>query len=172
MRVVHESQGDTDAGINDRLRSLSAAGKLTVAGLVAAAGGIAIQIASGADYSTVPPGLVILLVAAGLVALATRWWWTLWRAWWCRPSSCSAARSRPIPETTWAIRGVGVFIGTVIQPLALVIALVASVAATRQGYQAGPGHEELGRCPAVGSWPSAAVGRPRATGRSGHGGSK
>ena len=32
----------------------------------------------------------------------------------------------------------GVFIGTVIQPLALVIALVASVAATRQGYRSRP----------------------------------
>jgi hypothetical protein len=35
---------------------LSAAGKLNVAGLVAAAAGIVIQIASGADYPTIPPG--------------------------------------------------------------------------------------------------------------------
>jgi hypothetical protein len=39
-----------------RSRSLSAAGKLTVAGLVVAAAGIVIQIASGAEYPTVPQG--------------------------------------------------------------------------------------------------------------------
>jgi hypothetical protein len=45
-----------------------------VAGLVAAAAGIAIQIASGADYPTVPPGLILVLAAAGLVAgLAATW---------------------------------------------------------------------------------------------------
>ena len=37
-------------------RSLSVAGKLTVAGLVVAAAGIVIQIVSGAEYPTVPPG--------------------------------------------------------------------------------------------------------------------
>jgi hypothetical protein len=35
-----------------------------------------IQIASGAEYPTIPPGLIILLAAAGVVALATRWRWT------------------------------------------------------------------------------------------------
>jgi hypothetical protein len=57
-----------------RPRTWSAAGKLNVAGLVAAAAGIAIQIASGADYPTVPPGLILVLAAAGLVAgLAATW---------------------------------------------------------------------------------------------------
>jgi hypothetical protein len=37
-------------------RTLSAAGKLNVAGLVAAAAGIVIQIAAGADYPAVPRG--------------------------------------------------------------------------------------------------------------------
>lgn len=122
-----------------RLRSLAAAGKLTVAGLGAAAGGIAIQIASGADYSTVPPGLVILLVAAGLVALATRWWWTPLAG---LVVSAFLLLGGAVASNTRDHLGdpseVGVFIGTVIQPLALVIALVASVAATRQGYQSRP----------------------------------
>ena len=152
---------------------MSAAGKLTVAGLVAAAGGIAIQIASGADYSTVPPGLVILLVATGLVALATRWWWTplagLVVSAFLLLGGAVASNTRDHlgdPEE------VGVFIGTVIQPLALVIALVASVAATRQGYKPAPDMRNLVGVRRSGRWPSAAVGRPRATGRSGHGGSK
>src|SRR6266516_1287609 len=57
-------------------RRLSPAASLTVAGLVVAAAGIVIQIASGADYPTIPPGLIILLVAAGVVALGIRWRWT------------------------------------------------------------------------------------------------
>jgi hypothetical protein len=56
------------------LPSLSTAAKINIAGLLAAAVGIVIQIASGVDYPTVPPGLIILLVAAVLVAFA-RWAW-------------------------------------------------------------------------------------------------
>jgi hypothetical protein len=70
-------------------RSLSVAGKLTVAGLVVAAAGIVIQIASGADQLGDP----------------TR---------------------------------VGVFVGTVIQLLALAIALIAGVVAARQSYRTRP----------------------------------
>jgi hypothetical protein len=55
--------------------SLSMAGKLTVTALLVAAGGFVLQMASGVTNTpTVPPGLVTLLVAAGLVALLS-WWW-------------------------------------------------------------------------------------------------
>ena len=54
--------------------SLSSSGKLTVAALLVAAFGFAIQIFSGVEVPTVPLGLVILLVAAGLVALSP-WRW-------------------------------------------------------------------------------------------------
>jgi hypothetical protein len=60
-------------GPASRPRKMSPAAGFTVAGLVVAAAGIVIQIASGAEYPTIPPGLIILLAAAGLVALATRW---------------------------------------------------------------------------------------------------
>ncbi|MDV3220289.1 hypothetical protein [Intrasporangium sp.] len=46
-----------------------AAGSLT-----AAAAGIAVQILGGADYPTVPPGLLILLAAAALVAFVHARW--------------------------------------------------------------------------------------------------
>jgi hypothetical protein len=50
--------------------TLSAAGQLNVTGMVAAAAGIIIQIASGSDlYPTIPPGPIILLAGAALVAL-------------------------------------------------------------------------------------------------------
>ncbi|MBA2783082.1 MAG: hypothetical protein H0T74_09195 [Rubrobacteraceae bacterium] len=48
--------------------SLSLYGKVTVAALLVATAGIVIQFVSGVDFPTVPPGLIILLVAAGLVA--------------------------------------------------------------------------------------------------------
>ena len=54
--------------------AMSSAGKLTVVALVAAAVGVAIQIASGAPYPKVPPAFFILLVPAALIAFE-RWWW-------------------------------------------------------------------------------------------------
>lgn len=122
-----------------RSRSLSAAGKLTVAGLVAAAAGIVIQIASGAEYPTVPPGLIILLVAAGLVALGARWRWTplvgVVVALFLLVGGALAPQARDQLGDPGAV---GVFVGTVIQLLALVVALIASVAATRQSYRTRP----------------------------------
>jgi len=48
--------------------SVSSSGKLTVAALLVAAVGIVIQIVSGVGIPPIPPGLVILLTMAGLVA--------------------------------------------------------------------------------------------------------
>jgi hypothetical protein len=115
---------------------LSPAASLTVASLVVAAAGIVIQTASGADYPTIPPGLLILLAAAGLVALATRWHWTMIVgvivSLFLLVGGALAPQARDqLGDPTQ----VGVFIGTVIQLLALVVALVASVAATRQLYR-------------------------------------
>jgi hypothetical protein len=120
-----------------RTRRLSAAGKLNVAGLVAAALGIMIQIASGADYPTIPPGLIILLVAAGLVALGARWRWTTIIGVVVPAFLLVGGVIAPQARDQLGDPGqVGVFIGTVIQLLALVIALAAGVAAARQSYQA------------------------------------
>jgi hypothetical protein len=119
-----------------RPRNLSPATGLTVVGLLVAAAGIVIQIASGAEYPTIPPGLVILLAAAGLVALATRWRWTtivgVIVALFLLVGGVLAPQAR---EQLANPGQVGVFIGTVIQLLALVVALVAGVAATRQLYR-------------------------------------
>ena len=118
-------------------KRLSAAAKLNVAGLVVAAAGIVIQIASGADYPTVPPGLLILLVAAALVALGARWRWTtivgVIVSLFLLLGGVLAPQAR---EQLGDPGQVGVFIGTVIQLMALVVALVAGVAATRQLYRA------------------------------------
>ena len=120
-----------------RSRKSAPAASLTVAGLVvAAAAGIVIQIASGAEYPTIPPGLIILLAAAGLAALATRWRWTTIVAvivsLFLLVGGVLAPQAR---EQLSDPTQVGIFIGTVIQLLALVVALVAGVAATRQLYR-------------------------------------
>ena len=119
-----------------RPRNSAPAASLAVAGLVVAAAGIAIQIASGAEYPTIPPGLIILLAAAGLVALAARWRWTtiigVIVSLFLLVGGALAPQAR---EQLSDPSQVGVFIGTVIQLLALVVALVAGVAATRQLYR-------------------------------------
>jgi hypothetical protein len=120
-------------------RSLSLAGKLTVTGLTVAAAGIVIQIASGAEYPTVPPGLIILLVAAGVVALGSRWRWTslvgVIVALFLLVGGALAPQARDqLGDPTQ----VGVFVGTVIQLLALAIALIAGVVAARQRYRTRP----------------------------------
>jgi drug/metabolite transporter (DMT)-like permease len=59
----------------NQLSSLFLGRMLTVAALLVAAAGFVVQIVSGVDVPTVPPGLVIMLVAAGLVAFLP-WRWT------------------------------------------------------------------------------------------------
>ncbi len=54
---------------------LSPAGKLMATGLIIAAAGVTIQIASGHHYPKVPPVYFILLIPAGLVVFG-RWRWT------------------------------------------------------------------------------------------------
>lgn len=119
-----------------RPRMLSAAGKLNVAGLVAAAAGIVIQIASGADYPTIPPGLIILLAAAGLVALGARWRWTTIVGVAVPTLLLVGAALAPQAREQLGDPGqVGVFVGTVVQVLAMAVALVAGLAAARQRYR-------------------------------------
>jgi hypothetical protein len=119
-----------------RPRILSAAGKLNVAGLVAAAAGIVIQIASGADYPTVPPGLIILLTAAGLVALGARWGWTTIVGVVVPTFLLVGGVVAPQAREQLGDPGeVGVFVGTVVQLLAMAVALVAGLVAVWQSYQ-------------------------------------
>jgi hypothetical protein len=120
----------------DRPRTWSAAGKLNVAGLVAAAAGIAIQIASGADYPTVPPGLILVLAAAGLVALGARWRWTTIVGVVVPAFLLVGAAITPqAREQLGDPSQVGVFVGTAVQLLAMAVALVAGLAATWRSYR-------------------------------------
>lgn len=114
--------------------SLSPAGKLTVAALLVAAAGFVIQIVSGVDVPTVPPGLVILLVAAGLVAfLPWRWIPVVGAAvglFLLVGFFASGAVSSLLDPSR-----LGVFVGAWIQFLAVIAAVVTGIVATVQNYR-------------------------------------
>lgn len=57
-----------------KLNPFSTSWKLTVAALLFAVVGIVVQISSGVDFPTIPPGLIILPVAAALVAFIPKRW--------------------------------------------------------------------------------------------------
>ncbi len=113
--------------------SLSPASKLTVVALIAAAG-IVIQIVAGIDFPTIPPGLIILLVAVGLVAFG-RWWWT--------PIVGTVVGLSQFIGLFLAEQGerlldpgpLGGFVGIWIQLLAVSVAIVAGITATIQNNQ-------------------------------------
>jgi hypothetical protein len=102
--------------------------RLTVIALLVAAAGIVMQILSGADYPVVPPGIIILLVAAGLV------WFGPWR--WTPIVGALAALSQFIglfaagqAPRLFALDPLGDSVGLWIQLLAVTVAVVAGVAA-------------------------------------------
>ena len=113
---------------------LSPAGKVTVDALLVAAAGFAIQIVSGVDVPTVPPGLVIMLVAAALVAFGP-WRWT--------PVvgvivglfllvgffASGSVGSLLAPDQS------GVFVGAWVQFLAVIVTVVAGIFAAAQNYR-------------------------------------
>lgn len=113
---------------------LSPVRKLALAGLIVAAAGIVIQIVSGVDYPTIPPGLIILLVAAGL--MAARRWWT---------AAIGVAMALLILVGFFVTSGttdrltdtsdLGRLVGTAVQLGGLVMAVVVGAVATVRGFQ-------------------------------------
>ncbi len=113
---------------------LSPAGKVTVVALLVAAAGFAIQIVSGVDVPPVPPGLVIMLMAAALVAFGP-WRWT--------PVvgvivglfllvgffASGSVGSLLAPDQS------GVFVGAWVQFLAVIVTVVAGIVAAVQNYR-------------------------------------
>jgi hypothetical protein len=115
---------------------------LSVVGLVVAAAGIMFQYVSGVDYPTVPPGAIILLAAAAVVAFGP------WR--WSPFAGLGAALFLSIGGAIATIAGngfnetlgdpgeVGGFAGALIQIAGLALALSAGiVAAKRNSRRAG-----------------------------------
>ncbi len=113
----------------------SPAARLLVVGLVVAAAGMLVQYAAGVDYPTIPPGPIIALAAATVVAFGP------WR--WTTVAGLVAAAFISIGGVIATIAGngfgpqlsdpgaVGGFVGTLVQIAGLVIALAAGIAAAR-----------------------------------------
>ena len=131
------ASGDHDAPRRSAMRPgrpLPPAARLTVVSLAAAAAGVVLMMLSGVEFrTTIPPGLFILLVPAGLVALG-RWRWTLLIATLAGlfiaisyvPSGSLARLLDPSRS--------GAFIGLWVQFVASLCAVVAGTFATVRGY--------------------------------------
>ena len=117
-----------------RPSSLSSASKLTVAALLVAALGFAIQIFSGIDVPTVPPGLVILVVAATVVALLPWRWVPVVGAFAGLFLFVGFFASGALGNLLDPSR-FGVLVGAWIQFLALIVAVAGGIVATIQNYQ-------------------------------------
>jgi NhaP-type Na+/H+ or K+/H+ antiporter len=120
-----------------RLKPLSSADKVTVAGLLVAAVGVVIQILSGHPYPTIPPVFFILLIPAALVAFGP------WR--WAPVGAVLAGLFLTIglfasgaSARLWDLSKVGgpeAPIGLWVQMLAVVVVTVAAIIATVQNYR-------------------------------------
>jgi hypothetical protein len=111
------------------LSRLSLPARTEAAALTVAAAGIIIQIIGGVNYPAVPPGLIILLAAAALVAFLP-WRWTpligvLAGAFMVFGAAAAANARYDLTHPAHP----GAFIGTWIQLIAVVVAVVAGVRA-------------------------------------------
>jgi hypothetical protein len=113
------------------LSSLPSAARVNVGGLLVAAVGIVIQIAAGVDYPTIPPGLIILLVTGGLVTFG-RWAWTSLIGVLVPLFLFVGGIAAPTGRDNLAHPGdFGQFAGTLIQLVAVAVALAAGLLVLR-----------------------------------------
>jgi hypothetical protein len=117
--------------------------KLTVAGLIAVAIAIWMQWLSGDPaYPKFPPGPVIFIAVAGIMVLGARWWWTpligaliallVTSGWFVRLPAAILRLTHPGSVGKFAA---GIWIGAILQIVALVMTDVAGLAATVQNFR-------------------------------------
>ncbi|NGN94510.1 hypothetical protein G5C66_17420 [Nocardioides sp. KC13] len=99
---------------------------LVIVSLLVAAAAIPLQISGGAEYPTVPPGAIILAVIA-LVVLAVRRWWVLIAPVVVTAALFVGAVLTPNVGDNLEAGGFARAGGTVIQLVAMGVALVAAV---------------------------------------------
>lgn len=115
------------------IAGLTTAEKVSVAGLILAAAGIEIQIVAGPDlFPTIPPGPVILILGAGLVAFGPRSWARYVALIIPIFLLVGATVAGSVATDSWIDQlrrpdQTGIFLGTVLQFTAIVIALVAGI---------------------------------------------
>lgn len=117
--------------------------KLTIAGLISVAVAIWIQWFSGDPaYPKFPPGPVIFIAVAGILAVGTRWWWTpligsliallVTSGWFALLPRNVLRLAHPGSVGKFAA---GIFLGTVLQITALLFTDIVGLAATIQNYR-------------------------------------
>jgi hypothetical protein len=103
--------------------------RIAAVGLIVAAVGIGLQRVAGVEMPVVPPGLVLLVVAAGLIAF------TRWR--WAPAVGVLVALAEAVALAVGGAAGLvdtgaaGVLLSTWVRAIGVVIALIAGVAALR-----------------------------------------
>ncbi len=132
-----------------RSARLSPASAINVAGLLAFAATIVVQIAGGVDtYPTIPPGLVISLVVAALVIFGVRWRWTPLVAWgWPIMLTVGAFLAEEFLEALAGDRGAFVQMTGIAQGAALAVAVGAGAVAVVQRYRPALDHRPARRTP-------------------------
>jgi hypothetical protein len=118
------------------LATLPTASKVNVAAMVAAIIGIVLQIIAGVDYPPVPPGPIILAIAAGLVVFVRRRW-TLVVAVVVPLFLTVGGTIAFIASDDMALRhpdDLGAFLATVLQMVAVVVASIAGLQAFRDRH--------------------------------------
>src|ERR1700684_321628 len=117
--------------------------KLTIAGLISVTVAIWTQWLSGDPaYPKFPPGPVIFIAVAAIVAMGTRWWWTpligaliallVTSGWFVRLPAAILRLTHPGSVGRFAA---GIWIGSILLIVALVVTDVAGLAATVQNYR-------------------------------------
>jgi hypothetical protein len=102
---------------------------VTVTGLVTGAAGLLIQKVAGVEMPPVPPGL-ILLTAAAVLIMATRWRWA--------PAFAALAALLEIPGFVGSAldaASFGEYAGAWIRGIGVTVALVAGITATVVAYR-------------------------------------
>jgi hypothetical protein len=107
--------------------------RLTLAGLLITAAGIAILYVSGGDMPVVPPGFVMLLVAAVLVAKGP-WRWTPIAGIVAALAEAGGFFGSGSAANLFDASPFGIFAGTWVRLVGIVLALVFSVIATKLAY--------------------------------------
>ena len=116
---------------------LSSVEKLTISGLIVAAVGVVIQIASGTPYPAIPPVFFILLIPAALIAFGP-WRWSpvaavLAGLFLTFGLFASGEYVRLFDRSQ--VGQPGAPVGLWVQMLAVIVATVAAIVATVQNYR-------------------------------------
>ena len=118
--------------------NMSNAAKVNVAGLVLAAAGMVLQIVAGSDlYPSIPPGPIILIAAAGAVAYGPSRWApyvaVFVPAFLLMGAVLSAlVASESFVDQLTDVGQAGIFTGTLVQMIGLVVAVAAGIAMLRR----------------------------------------